>query len=73
LPRIPEALAVAPLARPSGGAESTPAARPTETEIKIEIGRIDIREAARQPGAPQRSHRPRPLPALSDYLRGGRS
>jgi hypothetical protein len=73
-PRIREAPFVAPPDRPAGRAAPQRRAEAQEPEISIQIGRIDIRaEAARPAGSSQRSAQPRPLPALSDYLRGGRS
>lgn len=71
--RMPDALPVVPPTRPSGRAAWEPAAQPLAPEITIQIGRLDIREAARQASTPPRTVQSRPLPALADYLRRGRS
>lgn len=73
-PRIREVPFAVPVDRPAARAAPQQADHAPEPEITIRIGRIDVHAGApRQAGAPPSSVGPRPLPALSDYLRGSRS
>jgi hypothetical protein len=78
LDRLSETLTVA-MAAPPAVAAQTRVAEPKQdevaaAEITIHIGQLDIRAEAPKPASSRRrSTQRRSLPALSDYLRGGRS